>query len=108
MSGGVDDHFLSPKGDPAALVFKKGSGPFRTGFDVGLITAHIPIGEDSAAELDPGITSHHAVIEFQVEVCRLAATPDEVMVFKAGSGFGALGSDGAVLDVPLVRLAMPS
>src|SRR5262249_50730013 len=100
------------KSSPALLVDLP--GVLVIGIDVGLIPLHHPTADVAAgrqldaAKLNAAVGGADPELDLQLEIARLAAAPDEKRVLAERVLPGRLADDGAVLDAPEGRVAVPA
>jgi hypothetical protein len=77
---------------------------------VGLVALHGPfdVGKFDAAELNAAVKARELELEFQLEVRRAAAAPDEKCVLRGLLFFGCLSDQRAFFDAPKSGIAIPA
>lgn len=98
--------------DAAAAFLVEDAGVSLAGLEVGLVAgdnrAKLALFDDLAAVLDAGVAIDDPVGKAQFEIAHFAACIDEKGVMgQFGVRFGDAG-DGAVLDGPEIRAALPA
>src|SRR5262245_11219625 len=110
---GYVDRLAAHGEETAAALLINLTSPLVGEVDVGLIALHHPLADLgpgrqlNAAQLDAAVGGVHPELDFQLEILRLAAAPDDERVLLDRIGGGALTDDGAVLGLPERRIAVP-
>ena len=110
---GLDEHLLTALGqDFPQRVFHDDAGPAAGGVEVGLgadqgLALGLAGGALARAIIDAGIAALEFEFQAQLEVLDLVL-PDKEVVLGDPDGLGSVAGNGAVLDGPEARVAVPT